>query len=136
MAKIAQILIIEDDNETQEMLNTMLAREGYGVLVASNGQTGINIFTTHPVDLIITDIIMPGKDGIDVIDYFLNNYPEVSIIVISGGGCVGPDDWLHLVKHMGVIHTFKKPFKHKDFLRTVKKILPLSEKTSGVDTVL
>lgn len=121
---MAQILVIEDDLEMREMLKTMLEREGYDVLIAADGQEGFDVFSSEPTNLIITDILMPEKDGIDVIDYFHSNYPGVNIIAISGGGCVGPEDWLQLVKHMGVSYTFKKPFNRKELLKTVRELLP------------
>ena len=79
---MAQILVIEDDLEMRETLQTMLERKGYDVLVAANGREGFDVFSKEPTDLIITDILMPEKDGIDVINYFHSNYPEVNIIAI------------------------------------------------------
>ena len=87
---MARILIIDNDVQILNMLRQTLEREGYDVLKASNGKQGIRLHREEPVDLIITDIIMPEKEGIETILELKRDYPDVKIIAISGGGRTGP----------------------------------------------
>jgi len=80
----------------------MLEREGFDIIVASNGKEGMKLFEKDPVDLVITDIIMPEKDGIEVILALRKDYPDVPIIAMSGGGIKPPDGYLKMAKLSGV----------------------------------
>ncbi len=81
-----RILIIEDDEEIRDLLESLLTREGYTVATAANGKQGVAAFLAQPFDLVITDIIMPEKDGIEAIMDLRRGRPELKLIAISGGG--------------------------------------------------
>ena len=117
------ILIIDDDDLFRAMLRQMLESEGYEVLDAPNGMEGIRLYRTKPTDLIITDILMQEKEGFQTIMELQQIFPEVKIIAISGGGCVGPDNYLKIAKMLGVHSTFKKPFQREELLETVLELL-------------
>lgn len=118
-----QILIIDDEPEIRSMLKKMLEREGFDVIVASDGKEGMELFEKNPVDLVITDIIMPEKEGIETIQALKKGYPDIPIIAMSGGGKISPDGYLHMAKLIGAQATFEKPINKKTLLNIVKKTL-------------
>ena len=81
---MARILVIDDDNEVREMICTLLARQGHEVTQAADGQAGIHSYRNHPVDLIITDLFMPVKEGLETIVDLRREFPNLRIIAISG----------------------------------------------------
>lgn len=101
----------------------MLERPGYKVLEAPNGKEGIKLFREYPVDLIITDLLMPEKDGIEVIMELKRDFPDVNIIAISGGGHVGAEDYLHMAEKLGVQYTLAKPFDREALLKAVRDLM-------------
>ncbi|MDP8222430.1 MAG: response regulator [Candidatus Lernaella stagnicola] len=118
------IMIIEDDEQMRSLLQEMLEREGYEVLLAANGKEAMDRFGDKPVKLIITDILMPGMDGVEVITRLRRQKPTPAIVAISGGGAyLQAKDCIEWAKSLGVEHTFTKPFDRKVFLATVKGIM-------------
>ena len=83
---MARILIIDDEPTILLMLKKMLERSGYVVDMAINGKEGMELFAKFPADLIITDIVMPEKEGLETIREIKKDHPHVKIIAISGGG--------------------------------------------------
>ena len=120
---MTRILIIDDDEQVLDMLYESLTREGYDVLRASNGEQGLRLYRQEPVDLIITDIIMPEKEGIETIIELRQDFPDVKIIAMSGGGRIVTKDYLHLAKIFGVQRTFKKPVAREQLLDAIKALL-------------
>ena len=116
------ILVIDDDREFREMLCKTLERKNYDVRVASNGEEGYNFFCEKPTDLVITDLIMPKKEGIRTIFELRRDFPKVKIIAISGGGRLNPQSYLETADAFGAIKTFAKPFKLGDILTAIEKI--------------
>ena len=93
---MADILIIDDDIQLSAMLKQLLERQGYSVITASDGNEGISLFHEKGARLIITDLIMPVKEGIETIAELVKSTPDVKIIAISGGGRLKPDSYLNL----------------------------------------
>ncbi len=120
---MARILIIDDDEQLLAMLRQMLEREGYEILEASDGKEGLRRFRENPTDLIITDLIMPEKEGIETIMELRRDFPDVKIIAISGGGRVDPWQYLSIAKSFGVQYTFAKPIERKELLNAVRELL-------------
>ena len=83
---MAKILVIDDDPSILTMLKKMLEREGYEVDTACNGSEGLDKIEDSPPDLLITDIVMPEKEGMELIFHLRRKKPELKIIAISGGG--------------------------------------------------
>lgn len=117
------ILIIDDDEQIRIALSKTLKRAGYETIWANNGEEGIKLFKEKGPDLIITDLIMPEKEGIETIVELRRSYPDVKIIAMSGGGKNGPEDYLPMAKRLGARITLKKPFRVNDLLEAVSKIL-------------
>lgn len=120
---MSRILVIDDDEQIREMLQQMFEQEGFEVAVASDGRAGMRLHRKTPADLIITDIIMPDQEGLETIQKFNREFPDVKVIAMSGGGLVGPSSYLNLAKKFGAIHTFTKPIDMKDLLDVVQKSL-------------
>ena len=121
---MANILIIDDDDQFREMLGQMLECAGYEVILASDGKEGLRLFRKNRVDLVITDIFMLEKDGIEVIMKFRRNFPVKKIIAISGGyRNISPEETLEMVKGFGAKYTFKKPVDRDELLGAIKDLL-------------
>ena len=120
---MARILIIDDDDTIRKMLALTLSKAGYDVAAAADGNEGLKQFRKNEIDLVITDLIMPEKEGIEMIMELRNDFPDVKIIAMSGGAQVGPDEYLKLANALGAQRTLKKPIDREDLLETIKKIL-------------
>jgi YesN/AraC family two-component response regulator len=117
------ILIIDDDAQILKMLRQILERESYDVTEAFNGKQGLRLYRKNPTDLVITDIIMPEKEGIEIIIELKRDYPDVKIIAISGGGRINPEDYLDIAKRLGAHRIFTKPVERKELLNAVRELL-------------
>jgi len=117
------ILIIDDEPQIRSMIRLILERAGYEVSEASDGAEGIRRFREKPSDLIITDLIMPNKDGIGMIIELKKDFPGVKVIAMSGGGLNRPEGYLRGAKKLGASFTLSKPINRQDLLRAVKDTL-------------
>ncbi len=120
---MAKILVIDDEPSILLMIKKMLEKEGHEVDMALNGREGIELFEKNIPDLLITDIIMPEKEGLETIIELRKKYPELKIIAISGGGRIGPDGYLPGAKLLGADMVFQKPLVQKDFIQAVSLLL-------------
>jgi DNA-binding response OmpR family regulator len=120
---MARILAIDDDFKIRELLKECLERADYEVLVASDGKSALKLHAADPVDLIITDILMPEMDGLQTIMELRRRFPAVKVIAVSGGGRIGANEYLKIAKSMGVARTFSKPFELRELLTAVREIL-------------
>jgi YesN/AraC family two-component response regulator len=120
---MARILIIDDEPQIRSMLKLMLERDGYEVAEAPDGIEGIRIYRQNPADLIITDLIMPNKDGIGMIIDLKKEFPNVKIIAMSGGGLNKPEGYLKGAKKLGAACTLTKPIDRDEMLRAIKNVL-------------
>jgi len=120
---MARILIIDDEPQIRSMLTLMLERDGYEVVEAPDGVSGIKAYRQNPVDLIITDLIMPNKDGIGMIIDLKKEFPDVKIIAMSGGGLNKPDGYLKGAKKLGAACTLTKPIDREELLNAVRATL-------------
>jgi len=117
------ILIIDDEIDITTMLKRLFERKGYSVYTASDGNQGIEMFQKHAIDLVITDIIMPEKEGVEVIFELQKTNPECKIIAVSGGGYLNPQDYLSTARELGVSATFSKPFDTQVLLSKVQELI-------------
>ncbi len=124
---MARILIIDDEPQIRSMLRLMLERDGYEVVEAPDGIEGIRAYRQKPTDLIITDLIMPNKDGIGMIIELKKEFPDVKIIAMSGGGLNKPEGYLQGAQKLGAACTLTKPIDREEMLRSVKETLRGSE---------
>jgi DNA-binding NtrC family response regulator len=117
------ILVIDDEIQMRELLKKYLTRAGYEVIVAADGEEGIRCFHQNPADLVITDLIMPEKEGLECIAEFKKMAPGIKVIAISGGGLGKAEGYLESAKKMGAAKTFIKPFELKELLATIRELM-------------
>ena len=121
---MALVLIIEDNPHTLATLREILVSEDHAVLEARNGKEGLALFQSRLPALVITDIIMPEKEGIETILELRRMAPACKIIAMSGGGFVGKTDFLALAKKAGADAVLEKPFGATQLLDAVAHLAP------------
>jgi DNA-binding response OmpR family regulator len=120
---MAKILVLDDEPSILLMLKKMLERAGHEVDLALNGREGMELFEKNKPDLLITDIIMPQKEGLEIILELRKKHPELKIIAISGGGRIEPNGYLPSAKFFGADMVFQKPLIQKEFMKAVSLLL-------------
>ncbi|HEX2920826.1 MAG TPA: response regulator [Bacteroidales bacterium] len=120
---MSKILVFDDEPSILLMIKKMLEKAGHEVDVALNAKEGMVIFNKNIPDLLITDIIMPEKEGLETIFELRRLHPKLKIIAISGGGRIGPEGYLPGAKLLGANAVFAKPLIPKDFLKAVADLL-------------
>lgn len=120
---MAKILVIDDEQGMREAMQKILTRAGHEVSLASNGKEGVMHVAISPPDLVITDVFMPEKDGIETTITLRKAHPHVKIIAISGGGRASNFDFLDLAKKMGAHAALQKPVRMADLLDQVTRLL-------------
>lgn len=118
-----RILVVDDDEQILLLMRMILERAGYAVDTAEDGERAVRAFNPRRHILLITDIVMPDKEGIETIRELRERKPDLPVIAISGGGRIGPQDYLSWVRRCGVRHTFAKPVKREDLLAAVAELI-------------
>ena len=124
---MVRILVIDDEAQVRSMLQGVLDEEGYQVVVAADGREGLELYRQKPCELVITDLLMPEKEGLETIRELRHDFPGVKIIAISGGsrvnqGLIGAD-LLKLAKNFGALRVMQKPVELQTLLDTVQEML-------------
>lgn len=120
---MAGILIIDDDADLRALVRSALERAGHSVRGAADGGEGIRMFREIPADLVITDLIMPGKEGIETIRDLKEEFPGVRILAVSGGGSVSPAGLLTDATLFGADAALAKPFEIAELREAVVRLL-------------
>ena len=128
----AKVLIIDDEKDIRIVLKEIFERADFDVEVAADSNDGMNLLRKGPVDLVVIDVIMPGKDGVTAAKEIRKEFPATKIIVISGGGNVGPGDYepvaikttayLASAIAAGVDLTLTKPFDRNQLIKAAKEL--------------
>lgn len=128
-----KILVIDDEEDIRIVMQQVLELEGYEVSVAADGQEGLDILETEHADLVITDVIMPGLDGVATLERIKERWPDMPVIVISGGGNVAPMEYqpaaiatnayLASAAQAGAALSMTKPFERKELIDAVSGLL-------------
>ena len=118
-----RVLIIDDDDQVRKLMSMMLEREGYQVDQLNDGLNAYRQYRANPYDVVITDIIMPEKEGLETIMEIRRDFPECKVIAISGGGRISPADCLSMAKRLGAAYTFSKPFERAELLDAVRRLV-------------
>jgi YesN/AraC family two-component response regulator len=120
---MARLLIIDDEKLARITLRKILESAGHHVVEASNGSEGIAMYRANPTDLVITDIIMPDKEGVETIIELKRDFPDIRIIAVSGGGRTRNLDFLKLAQENGAQHVLAKPFSRQELIGAVNSVL-------------
>jgi CheY-like chemotaxis protein len=116
---MAKILIIDDDPQIRRLIVEILANAGHEVFDVQDGEEGLRLVQIHPPALVITDILMPQPDGLEVIRELRRGAPSIPTIAISGGHAI----YLRMAKRLGASATLAKPFRPMDLLGAVDALL-------------
>lgn len=118
-----RILLVEDEGDLRALLTKMIERGGYEVVQACDGNEAEAILRNESVDLIISDLVMPGKDGIELLMDIRRKLPDIKIIAMSGGGHTGTGTYLTVARALGANITLNKPFEGKCLLDAIEREL-------------
>lgn len=121
------ILLIDDEESTLTILTEVLEGDGYEVLVARNGEEGLALFNSNRISLVITDMIMPVKDGLDTMLELAKKDSSIPIVAISGGGTIPKERYLEMAGYFNNTSTLAKPFTAEELLTVVRTMLPDDE---------
>jgi CheY-like chemotaxis protein len=120
---VTRILIIDDDPRLREATRAVLELEGFEVTLAHDGSQAAGVYRLQPAAVVLCDMYMPGKEGIETIEELRREFPGVKIIAISGGGSSGKTDVLQLAQRLGAAGTLVKPFEKAALLAEIQRLL-------------
>lgn len=118
-----RILLIDDDPAIRAVFKEYLEGRGYDVDVATDGKEGLSALNARKPDLVITDVMMPEKDGVEVVLELRESHPDLPVIAISGGMRIAPLDFLPMIKKFGAYRVFYKPVDPEELLSAVREML-------------
>ena len=130
---MTRLMVVEDDVELLQTLHRALTTKGYQVVDAPNGVEAVRLFDEQTIDLVILDMIMPGMDGLETILELFKQAPGTKIIAISGGGRIGPINYLIAAKEAGAMFTLQKPFELEDLEIAIQQTLEAKPKIHVVN---
>lgn len=120
---LTRILIIDDEASIRKPLQILLERAGYEVVSAASGGEAIRLWRERPGDLVITDIHMPGKNGLETIIELRQIAPQARILAMSGGDLNARIDVLGDATMLGAVRTISKPFRLQELLQAIEEVL-------------
>lgn len=119
----ARTLIIDDDDLVRDTLSRMLIAADYEVVDAANGDEGLQAYRSDIFDLVITDILMPVREGLETIRELRRADPEMKIIAISGGDRTSNKMYLNMAEKLGAREILGKPIRRQDLLAKIDAVL-------------
>lgn len=120
---MARVLVIDDEEELRRVLVRALEVGGHEAVEAANGADGLREIKARPVDLVVTDLVMPEMDGLEFMRELGRLRPGTRVIAISGGGIWDKASMLTVAGMLGAVKTLSKPFDLDDFLALVHEVL-------------
>jgi CheY-like chemotaxis protein len=123
---MARILVVDDDETVRTMLREALERGGHVVLEAANGDEGVRTYQRTACDLVILDLLMPDKEGLQTIRELRRDFPDIRIVAISGGAPASGVDYLQVARRLGARAALAKPFNLADLARAIDEALQSS----------
>lgn len=114
-----RVLVIDDEALARELIRRILEKEGYEIAEAVNGEQGVESFKGRPCDLVITDLVMPVKDGINTILEIRQLVPDLPILAVSGGGAIAKERYLNAAGYIDGVTTLAKPFTRQQLIDAV-----------------
>ena len=117
-----RILVVDDNKQLLDLLCEFLTSNEYSVTASNNGKDALQIFGDFNPDIVLTDIVMPNVDGIEVLINIRKENPETKFIVMSGGNKGHGESYLRMAKKLGANIIINKPFELNDLLKQIKSI--------------
>ncbi len=119
------ILVVDDEPGIRELLCLMLEAAGHSVVSAEDGLQAPKVLAAQPVQIVITDLLMPERDGLEFITEVRKKYPLVKIIAMSGGGHIARDSYLRIAKNFGAHVLLEKPFSQSGVLGAIDAVIAM-----------
>jgi CheY-like chemotaxis protein len=119
---MAVVLLVDDHESARRLITKMLNRLDHEVITATDGNDALRLFGVHAIDLVLTDLIMPERDGLDTIRA-LRRDGDVRIIAMSCGGQTSPNNYLNIASHMGAVAVLWKPFSNQELSAAIETAL-------------
>jgi CheY-like chemotaxis protein len=129
---MARILLIEDDDAVRDIVRLMLVRLGHTIVEARDGEEGLGLVCPAAPDLVITDMVMPGMGGLNVVKRLREQRPDLKIIAMSGGGRPGSGACLEAAREAGAVAVLAKPFMFEGLAVVIHGLLPAAPAGEGV----
>lgn len=120
---MARLILIDDDPEIRRVYGIVLERAGHEVREAEDGKQAISLHQQAPADVLVTDILMPEMDGIEMINELRRRFTRVKIVAMSGGDRISADYYLDLAKKLGAARVLLKPVRPADLVQAVSEVL-------------
>lgn len=120
----AHLLLVDDDNDLRNLLERVLLRNGFRVHAAADGRQAIKLLGRERFDLVVTDIIMPDVEGIELILKIRKDHPSLPIIAMSAGGRLNAEGYLKMARSLGANRILEKPFSIDSLLEGIRELLP------------
>jgi DNA-binding response OmpR family regulator len=119
---LASILVVEDDSALRRLVTTVLERRNFAVAEAADGAQALDVLSTTAFDLVITDIVMPEIEGLELVRYIRARHPSAKIMAVSGGGS-HLVSYTQLAKELGADEVLAKPFTPAELVVVVERLL-------------
>ncbi|HET8713212.1 MAG TPA: response regulator [Gemmatimonadales bacterium] len=120
---MARVIVIDDQDPIRRIVRRALEQAGHEVLDAADGASGMQILAQHSADVVISDIFMPGQDGIETLRQIRKDFPAVRVIVMSGGDSSGLLDLRQDAELLGAVKSLRKPFTAREIVDAVNGVL-------------
>lgn len=120
---MALVLIVDDDPQMLRLLTDVVELDNHDVLLAQDGALAMDFFNHQQPELMITDILMPNKEGLELISEVREKYPDIKIIAYSGGGSSDPESYLEFATGMGADRVFSKPMPLGELRQEIQNLL-------------
>jgi DNA-binding response OmpR family regulator len=117
-----RVLVIDDNEDFRQLLKMALEHEAFDVRTAADGQKGLALLKEWPAEVVVTDIFMPGKEGIETISELRKNYPGMQIVAMSGRPSATNFDPLSIAAELGAARTLRKPFELEELIAAVRSL--------------
>ena len=121
-----RILLVDDDDSFRKMLQLTLVKLGHEVTEARDGKEALHLCAQEPPDVVLTDLVMPEKEGLETIATLKRGWPEVKVIAMSGGARINARDFLKVAKLMGAHATLEKPFSNQEMAMAIEAVLSVT----------
>lgn len=118
-----RVIVIDDQEPIRRIVRSALERAGHEVFEAGDGEVGLQLLERHPADVVLSDIFMPGMDGIQMLRQIRKQFPDVKVIVMSGGDSTGMLDLRRDAELLGAVKSLPKPFTTHEIVAIVNSVL-------------
>jgi len=122
MGSVKRILVVDDNADLRSTIQALLQADGFEVVVAGDGEAALAAHQARPADVVITDLFMPDKDGIETIVELRKLSPKLKIVAMSGWTSIQGSDYLRVAREIGAAVTLQKPFDPQELSRVVRQL--------------